>query len=93
MATKTLTDVSEMQQAIRDLAESVGGELYNGYSGRGMYGAECLGIDCEDDKDVIERCREYRLPRPKVDNLGVGYICYWGVGSGTRGRVRRETTG
>lgn len=67
----------ELREAVEELASAVGGEYNDGYSGRGMCGAECVGIDCDDADSVIERAREFGLPRPSVDNMGKGYICYW----------------
>ena len=69
--------MTEKQQAVHDLAATIGAEVYKGYSGRGMYGKECLGISCDDDADVLMRCRGFGLPKPSIDNLGRGYICYW----------------
>jgi hypothetical protein len=41
------------------------------YSGRGMYGHECVGASVEDPGD-------YELPKGwRMDSLGKRYIVYW----------------
>ena len=71
------SDVIDEQKSVRDLADAIGAEVYNGYSGRGMFGKQCLGISCDDAHDVISSYKEFGLPRPSVDNLGRGWIVYW----------------
>ena len=78
MATEqTVDDTAEKIRAIQELADAIGGVSHGGYSGRGMYGAECWAINCDNSADVIELCRENGLPRPTVDNMGMGFVCYW----------------
>ena len=36
----------EYIEKLNEVAESIGGEIRSGYSGRGMYGARCYGIEC-----------------------------------------------
>lgn len=78
-ATSEAREVSEDPQveSIKDLARDVSGEVYEGYSGRGMYGDRCWGIAVHDPDEIKMRVREYGLPKPSVDNLGLDYIVYW----------------
>jgi len=69
--------MNEDQKTVRDLADAIGAEIYGSYSGRGMYGKRCIGISCDDSNDVMSSYKEFNLPRPSVDQLGRGYICYW----------------
>ena len=55
------------------------------YSGRGMYGATCIGITCNNTLTMVQRLMQYamqcnyplNLPEPCSDNMGLGYIVYW----------------
>lgn len=63
------------------------------YSGRGMYGRKCLGIDCNDPLECFSQlvslfCNEYEdasdvrealecLGDPKWDSMGLDYILYF----------------
>lgn len=41
------------------------------YSGRGMFGKECVGVS-------VDHPGEYTLPKGyRMDTLGLGYIVYW----------------
>jgi len=67
------------------VAENVGGDAYPNYSGRGMYGATCVGIVLEDSAvadlslaikdagadEILTREGRY------FDNLGYNTIIYW----------------
>jgi hypothetical protein len=56
------------------------------YSGRGMYGEECVSLQ-DDDLSVweIARCLwlnnfdrdDLDIPEPKQDSLGLGIVLYW----------------
>ena len=69
---------------IRQIADEVGGTVTEDYSGRHMYGARCVAIDCSDELDVIERAAVHGLERPRIDHLGKGFICYWPDVKGAR---------
>ena len=53
------------------------------YSGRGMYGAKCVGCALDSVSDIFQLgivagdAGLDGLPSPQVDNLGLGVICYW----------------
>ena len=81
MTTKlTTTQIEDIQSLVSDID---GAELRS-YSGRNMYGKECLGIDMEsmtdafrfalsvEDSDLI-----YKLSQPVFDNMGRGIIVYF----------------
>lgn len=61
-------------EQIQALADENGGRVYRRYSGRGMYGATCIGISCPDLTGVLV---EVGRKKPSYDNLGRGYIVYW----------------
>jgi len=67
----------EKIEIIREVADEIGGEVRDDYSGRGMYGANCYGIDCDDDQYAIGEAAERGLKGASVDQLGKGYIVYW----------------
>lgn len=54
-------------------------KLRTNYSGRGMFGATCWGIVCEDANDVI--C-DVGLKGSKTDSMGCSVIVYWPSVSG-----------
>jgi len=73
-----------------DLAVSTvnGGEcgVYFGYSGRGMFGATCIGIELDTIAELYEFGVELAsidpdlskaLGAPRTDDLGLGIIAYW----------------
>lgn len=65
-------------ELIKELAEEEDGfRLYEDYSGRGMYGARCYGVSCDDPTECIELAAAKGLRGAKWDNLGKGYIVYW----------------
>lgn len=54
------------------------------YSGRGMYGKECVGVRVDDPVDVLqlgicigEAAIGVNLPKASFDSLGRGFILYW----------------
>lgn len=67
--------------------------MVRSYSGRGMYGRECLGIDCKDPLECFSQlvtllCFEYEeasevqdilecLGKPRWDSMGLDYILYF----------------
>ena len=71
-----MTD-SKAIQIIEEVADIVGGSVRDSYSGRGMYGKTCYGIDCPDAQGVIEEAAERGLKGASTDNMGKGYIVYW----------------
>lgn len=64
-------------QIIRDMANEGLGRLEENYSGRGMYGATCIGLIVDSAMDTIEEAASRGLKGACSDNLGKGYIVYW----------------
>ena len=76
------------QDQIIALADELGGEVRLDYSGRGMFGARCMGIVCEDSEQVILNALGRGLPRGKVDSMGTRKIVYWpGIQAAGKGGV------
>ena len=65
------------QDQIIALADELGGDVRLDYSGRGLFGARCLGIVCEDPEEIILNALGRGLPRGKVDSMGKRKIVYW----------------
>jgi len=72
-----LTTLEEKIEAIEEAAHAVGGTVRDSYSGRGMYGRTCYGIDCDDDTECVVQAARRGLPTPSIDQMGRGYIVYW----------------
>lgn len=64
-------------EKIHEAAQKCGGEVWDNYSGRGMYGATCYGIDCDSEADLLMAIGAVGLPKPKLDSMGLGIIAYW----------------
>jgi hypothetical protein len=62
---------------IKELVEEGLGRLYEGYSGRGMYGKNCYGITTSDPDFLIEEAVSKGLRGACRDNMGKEYIVYW----------------
>lgn len=67
----------EIVGKLQKLADNVNGTICSDYSGRGMYGACCYGIDCDDDIALLMKAGNLNLPRPRIDSMGQGIIAYW----------------
>jgi hypothetical protein len=63
--------------AIRKVAEEEGWQIYEGYSGRNMYGKKCLGVVVSSPEVVVEMADDCLWPDPAIDQLGLQYIVYW----------------
>jgi len=59
------------------LANDIGGEVVEDYSGRGMFGKTCWGIICGNINECIESGVDYGLKGAKSDNMGEQYIVYY----------------
>ena len=70
-------DPSDYGAVLEEISELVGGKIYHGYSGRGMYGAQCLGIVCPDPVPCIEYAAENGIRGAVYDQMGLDYIVYW----------------
>jgi hypothetical protein len=64
-------------ELVEQIAEAVDGTVYHGYSGRGMYGAKCLGVTCGDATRCIEEAASRGLMKASTDNMGRDMIVYW----------------
>ena len=64
-------------ELIKEVAAVVGGELYLNYSGRGMYGAKCVGIVCANPQLAIEEALARGLRGSARDHMGQDFIVDW----------------
>jgi len=76
-ASQTYSHPETPIEIIEDVADEIGGTMRSTYSGRGMYGKTCYGIDCDDSTSCIELAAAKGLKGAKTDNMGKGYIVYW----------------
>mgnify|MGYP001578260863 CR=1 FL=1 len=57
------------------------GYCVQSYSGRGMYGKVCLGVQIDHLPEIFslgQALYEYEeMSYPSIDNLGLNYIVYW----------------
>lgn len=66
--------LNEMVEKLKSLEERGYGDVYREYSGRGMFGATCIGFVTGNASDVIA---EAGVRGAKTDNLGTRTIVYW----------------
>ena len=78
--TLTTTQVEDIQSLVSDIDDA---ELRS-YSGRNMYGKECLGIDMESMTDafrfalsVQDSDLAFILSHPRFDDMGKGIVVYF----------------
>ena len=79
MTVLTADQIDDMHEA----AHTVDGEIYPDYSGRGMFGDECVGVVLKDEGDLFRFA--WNLPddfaellgNPEWDNMGLREIAYW----------------
>jgi hypothetical protein len=76
-------NIKEKVAAIEKVADKVNGDVVKDYSGRGMYGKICYGIDCDNANYCLEQAGAYGLFGAKVDSMGRGFIVYWEEIEGT----------
>lgn len=69
----------EKCRALELVAVDCEASIYENYSGRAMYGKNCIGISYQgyDYTEVIEFAIENGIKGAKVDSLGKGHIIYW----------------
>lgn len=70
-------NLPEQIRIIEETAAAIGGTLFEDYSGRGMFGATCLGITCADPQAAIEEAAARGLRGSSQDSLGRDFIVYW----------------
>ena len=72
--------------AIREILEEVicevgdeNSRIYEGYSGRGMYGGKCFGVVVPSSQYIqaVEAAASLGLYGAKVDQMGRDMIVYW----------------
>lgn len=63
-------------QRLRRVANTVDGRVRS-YSGRCMYGRECLAIVCDDSTQCIEEAAAEGFRGANQDSLGMRSIVYW----------------
>ena len=61
---------------LKRVAEENGWD-YREYSGRGMYGAYCAGIDGDYATPIIEAAAAAGITGARQDSMGKGVIVYW----------------
>ncbi len=64
-----------------DILEDEGFEPRS-YSGRGMFGRNCVSVHSSEDESVslwqlAASLAAYDIPEPITDQLGLGYVYYW----------------
>lgn len=52
-------------------------DIYLKYSGRGMFGEECVGIITHNVIETIEKAASRGIFGANYDNLGTQFIVYW----------------
>lgn len=68
-----------LKQKVQAIADKVGGTMYEGYSGRGMYGQTCFGVVCKgyDVQEVKQAGARRKLGSASTDNMACDMIVYW----------------
>lgn len=76
-STKSTTNADKIK-VLREIADETGSDFEESYSGRGMYGAECVGITCDDPDEILMKLGEHGFKdRPSEDSMGRQFILYW----------------
>lgn len=80
----TTTLSTDHIETIQDLISDIDGAELRSYSGRGMYGKQCLGIDMDSMSDafrfalmVQDEDLSVALSNPCFDSMGLGIIVYF----------------
>lgn len=68
---------ADLDRLLAEIAAAVGGTVYPDYSGRGMFGAVCPGIECADPLAAIEEAAARGLRGASQDQMGRDFIVYW----------------
>ena len=58
-------------------SETEDAEYRTDYSGRGMFGVQCVGVVCYDPVKVIESAVEFGFKGARYDSMGRQWIVYW----------------
>ena len=67
----------KIQDRLKELAEEIGGSFVTGYSGRGMFGKNCIGIICDYPLSCVEAAGAIGITGARTDSMGLGAIVYW----------------
>lgn len=72
------TELEEAKELLEELADDYGLDYDTDYSGRGMFGAQCLSVtgdrgDMADARDELEQA----LGAYSEDSMGMGVVLYW----------------
>ena len=59
------------------ICEEIDAYVKDDYSGRGMFGRQCLAVSVPEFIPFLERAAKNGLTGAKIDNLGLGYVIYW----------------
>lgn len=70
-------DDEDVIELLEQIALEVRGEVRYNYSGRGMFGKNCVGITCPDSIRCIEEATKRGFSCACVDNMGMDAIVYW----------------
>jgi hypothetical protein len=70
-------DDEDVIELLEQIALEVRGEVRYNYSGRGMFGKNCVGITCPDSIRCIEEAIKRGFSCACVDNMGMDAIVYW----------------
>lgn len=70
-------DLEEKIEILHEVADEIGGDLWDNYSGRYMYGLKCYGIVCDEPVRCIEHAAVHGITGASYDNMGLQYIVYW----------------
>ena len=64
---------------VQEIADKVNGSMYEGYSGKGMFGALCYGVECGHSQvaEAIHLGKQKKLGQAYQDELGLQAIVYW----------------
>lgn len=73
---------ADIREILEEVICEVGDDasrIYEGYSGRGMYGRECFGVVVPSNQYIqaVEAAASLGLYGAKVDQLGCDMIVYW----------------
>jgi hypothetical protein len=66
-----------IQDQIIAIADQIGGQVRLDYSGRGMFGAKCMGIVCTSATEAIEAAARWGIRGAQRDSMGKRAIVYW----------------
>ena len=67
----------ETADLMEEIASECDGKVYEGYSGRGMYGKRCWGISGPNANEIIVTAAIHGVRKAETDSLGLGVIVYW----------------